>query len=128
MENNQFGQLLKKLREEKGFSITTLSKRSGVSQPYISQLENGKRNPSPEILKKLAPSFEMNLLAFRIATGLTTLEKENERLGRKYELLKSIDLLALLESNSPITYKGNEISNTDRKRITDILEALFMED
>lgn len=46
---------LKKLREAKGMSVRKLSKESGVSPGYISQIENGSRQtPSPEMIKKLA--------------------------------------------------------------------------
>lgn len=46
---------LKKLREAKGMSVRKLSKESGVSPGYISQIENGSRQtPSQELIKKLA--------------------------------------------------------------------------
>ncbi|MEK5085873.1 helix-turn-helix transcriptional regulator [Paenibacillus sp. FSL M8-0228] len=54
MDTNSFGEYLKSLREDKNMSIRQLSLYSGVSNAYISQLENGKRNiPKPEILKKI---------------------------------------------------------------------------
>lgn len=42
MEDNT-GQLLKKLREEKGISQNKLAELSGIDRAYISQLESGKR-------------------------------------------------------------------------------------
>lgn len=46
---------LRKLRIKCNLTQTELSKRSGVSQPYINELENGKKvNPSIIILAKLA--------------------------------------------------------------------------
>lgn len=40
-------------------TVRTLHEKSGLSHPYISQLENGKRDrlPSPEIILKLATGF-----------------------------------------------------------------------
>lgn len=49
-----FGEYLRELRKEKGLTLTQLSEISGVSHPYISQIENDKFKPSPDILKKLA--------------------------------------------------------------------------
>ena len=49
---------LKKLREEKGYSVPELCEDSGVSQPYIRQIESGiKKNPSGSMLQKLASAL-----------------------------------------------------------------------
>lgn len=59
--NNQvrnFGEFMKNLRKERGLTLAELSKESGVSQPFLSQIENNKRRPSPEILKKLYDPLE----------------------------------------------------------------------
>ena len=46
---------LSELRKAKGLSVAELAEASGVSIPYIHQIEKGpKRNPSGEILQKLA--------------------------------------------------------------------------
>lgn len=50
----KFAAYLKKLRKEKGLTIRELEKLSGVSNAYISLLENGRKGfPSPDILKKI---------------------------------------------------------------------------
>jgi len=55
MEPSEFGDYLRQLRTAKGLTLVELSKASSVSQPHLSNIENGKRGiPSPDILKKLA--------------------------------------------------------------------------
>lgn len=51
-----FGKWLKALREEAGLTLTQLGDLIGYSNPYLSQIENGKKKnyPSPELLKKLS--------------------------------------------------------------------------
>jgi SOS regulatory protein LexA len=50
----EFGLFLKNIRKEKKLSIRQLQDLSGVSNAYISQLENGKRGiPTPDIIKKI---------------------------------------------------------------------------
>lgn len=52
---DSFGSYLKDLRLEKEISIRELARLSGVSNPYLSQVETGKRGiPSPPILRKIA--------------------------------------------------------------------------
>ena len=49
------GDVIRNLRMEKGLSPGELAKQSGVSRPYLWQLESGgKTNPSFDVLEKLA--------------------------------------------------------------------------
>ena len=49
----KFGLKVKKLREEKDFSIEQLANISDVDRNYISDIEKGKRNVSIEIIEKI---------------------------------------------------------------------------
>lgn len=40
------GEILKECRKYRGVSQTDLARRSGVSHPTISMVENGRKNPS----------------------------------------------------------------------------------
>ena len=44
-----------------GLTQTELSKKTGISQADISRLENGTRNPSLALLKRLAEAMNMTL-------------------------------------------------------------------
>jgi len=48
------GEYLKKLREDKNYSINQLALYSGVSAAHISRIERGLREASPDILEKLS--------------------------------------------------------------------------
>lgn len=50
-----------KLRGEAGMSQSQLSQKTGITQPDISKLENGKANPSITTLKKVARAFGKKL-------------------------------------------------------------------
>ena len=51
-----------KAREELGMSQQELSVKTGITQPDISKLENGKANPSIGTLKKIAEAFGKKLV------------------------------------------------------------------
>lgn len=56
------GEHIRNIRKEKGLSIRELARRSGVSNAYLSQLENGKtQNPSYEIIGKIAKGLKTNV-------------------------------------------------------------------
>lgn len=54
MFENNFCTRLKRRRMELGLSGKALAAKLEISQPYLSQLEKGSREPSPELLRKIA--------------------------------------------------------------------------
>ena len=48
---------IKKLRKSLGWSQEFLAEKTGVSAPYITQIEVGKRTPSLDIVEKLAAAL-----------------------------------------------------------------------
>ena len=48
-------------RLDAGFSQVRLAQLTGLSQTWISRLENGEENPSLETLKRLALAFGVGL-------------------------------------------------------------------
>lgn len=50
-----------KARKEKGLTQKQLSELTGISQADISRIENGTRNPSLEMIKRLAAGMGMRL-------------------------------------------------------------------
>jgi transcriptional regulator with XRE-family HTH domain len=60
----KFGQKVKVLREEKGFSIEQLANISNVDRNYISDIEKGKRNVSIEIIEKIILALDTDFMEF----------------------------------------------------------------
>ncbi len=53
--NKTLGPLIKELREGKKLSLREMEEKSGISNAYISQVENGQiRRPSPNFLHKIS--------------------------------------------------------------------------
>jgi transcriptional regulator with XRE-family HTH domain len=70
LEGTEFGKHLKGLRKAAKLSMAKLAEASGVSQPYISQIERGERGvPSPEILKKLSTVLKTPYLDLMLKAG-----------------------------------------------------------
>jgi len=71
-----FGQKLKKLREEAGITPTQLADDSNLSLAYVSKLESGKStSPSIRVCKSLADGLGMTLHDFLDKVGLTRVKK-----------------------------------------------------
>ncbi len=80
MSEETFGKYLNKLRTSRGLTTKQLEIKSGVSNSYISQLENNKRVPKPAILKKLSNALNVSYDELMMKAGYLTLDKKLERL------------------------------------------------
>jgi XRE family transcriptional regulator, master regulator for biofilm formation len=61
-EGDMIGKKIKRLRQQKGYSITELGRLADVSKSYLSQLERGlQTNPSLQFLVKVAGPLETSL-------------------------------------------------------------------
>ena len=56
-----FPQIVKQLRQERGWSQQEVADRVGLNKMTISQYENGKRKPSFEMIEALAEVFHVDL-------------------------------------------------------------------
>ena len=55
------GPRLRRVREERGITLATVSERTGISKSTMSRLENGHRRPSLELLLPLAQAYQVPL-------------------------------------------------------------------
>jgi transcriptional regulator with XRE-family HTH domain len=55
----QTWQELRVIREKDGYSLTSLAKAADMSLGYLSDLENGRREPNATVTKKLAVALNV---------------------------------------------------------------------
>lgn len=75
---------IKSLRKRLGWSQEVLAEKTGVSAPYITQIECGKRTPSLDIVEKLA--FALGVEYKTLFETRNILENENSVNLSKYIL------------------------------------------
>ena len=94
---------LKEAREARGMSAVSLSDLVGVSKQAISQYENNKLSPHPEVLEKIASQLNLPISYFKytheIKTGTiffrsrsTATKSARTRAEQRYGWLRIIDL------------------------------------
>ena len=67
---SSFTEYMRSLREGQKLSVREAAAKSGVSVSYITQIENERRKtPSPEVLKKLAPAYNVPVRDLLKAAG-----------------------------------------------------------
>lgn len=62
--NAQIGQLLKDLREDRGWSLRDLGMTVGMNKTYLGDIELGKRNPTVNSLEKIVAGYGLTLKEF----------------------------------------------------------------
>ncbi len=67
---SSFAEYMRNLREGQKLSVREAAAKSGVSVSYITQIENERRKtPSPQVLKKLAPAYNVPVRDLLKAAG-----------------------------------------------------------
>ena len=104
---NQLASFLADLRTAKGLSLREVEEAAdrGVSNAYLSQLENGKiRKPSPNVLHRLAQIYAVPYEALMEKAGYL-LPSEGESTGRRRRLaVFAIDDLTAEEEEELLKY------------------------
>lgn len=138
------GEFIRENREKKGISIRELSRLSGVSHPYISQIETGKNDkPSPDLLKKISKHIEVPYSKLMIEAGYLTGDEWNQELailipnikGKESQLLELIeenqkgtkDLNDLLNGVRAVYYNGHLLTKEECHRIIEMLNIMYPE-
>lgn len=55
------GRAISSLRSGRGWSLRTLSERSGISTPYLSEIERGRKEASGATLEQIGQAFDLTL-------------------------------------------------------------------
>ena len=103
------GEFIRQQRERSAISVRKLAEAAGISNPYLSQIERGLRNPSAEILKSLAKALSIraeylyeraglldgepksNSVADAIETDHRLSKSQKQALMRVYESFTDVD-------------------------------------
>ena len=75
---DDLGAFIRKQRESAKLSLRNLSKLAGVSNPYLSQIERGLRNPSAEILQAIAKALDLSSETLYVRAGILDERKDGD--------------------------------------------------
>jgi transcriptional regulator with XRE-family HTH domain len=70
------GEAIRRQRELNEVSMRRFAQMAGISNPYLSQIERGLREPSERVVDAIAHSLEMSVDALYDAAGLDAQEPD----------------------------------------------------
>lgn len=59
-----FGAVLRRLRQERGYTIEEAAKRGGVTANYLGDVERGQRNPTMKVVARLLAGLRVSWVEF----------------------------------------------------------------
>lgn len=114
------GEVLRELRERRGLTLQQVHLRShGTIDPStLSKVENGRRPPSPEFLRALAPILKADVTQlYRLAGHLPTDGQGDTAIAEEPEPRDPKSLVRWLRGDATLT-------DDDRRVIADVYERL----
>jgi transcriptional regulator with XRE-family HTH domain len=67
---SDIGAFIRSQRETAHVSVRQLAERSGVSNPYLSQVERGLRKPSADVLNQIAKALRVSAEVLYVRAGI----------------------------------------------------------
>ncbi|MBQ9538490.1 MAG: helix-turn-helix transcriptional regulator [Treponema sp.] len=93
---------IKALRKQLGWSQELLAEKTGVSAPYITQIEVGKRTPSLDIVERLALALGVEYKTLFESHGTSSTSSE----GQFYKLPLESMLISAVTDTIHNTFKN----------------------
>lgn len=80
--DQEIGKQLEQARKSLGWSLRDAQRESGVSNSYISQIERGDVEPSPEVLRRLGEAYGVPFEVLMEAAGYLIKRTEPKETGK----------------------------------------------
>lgn len=125
----EVGSFIKEKRKAKSLTLRELANTINLSHSYLSQIENGQRKASPELLEKFSKALDVNYMQLLEEAGYISekdniLTKEEEKAFEAAAFLKSSEELYLvnqqLEKSTSVEERTELLNRKERleKRIS----------
>ena len=123
------GDMIAKIRKEKGITKTELAKRAGINIGHLTHIEKGERNPSQNTLKNICKALDTPYQPLMYTYGKTVSE-EQENYGlidyipyNKVIAINSIDNFVTCPPNAPSSSLAIKIND---ESMSPILEKKYL--
>ncbi|MYU26267.1 helix-turn-helix transcriptional regulator [Streptomyces sp. SID8352] len=81
------GEYLREQRRNAQLSLRQLADATGVSNPYLSQIERGLRKPSAEVLQQVAKALRISAETLYVRAGILDAERDRDEVETRAVIL-----------------------------------------
>lgn len=118
------GERLRAFRERRGLTLQEVASRSGLSRSYLSELENGKKQPSIKALEALADALNVALDALMPDGGREAEAEAEGRLGEHLRLARERKGMSLAAAAEAAGISAGYLSEIERGQAQPAVETL----
>ena len=109
------GTYIRDQRRKAQLSLRKLAERAGVSNPYLSQIERGLRQPSAKILKGIATALEVSAETIFTQAGILDVEPQGTESSVLRSILRDPDLTDGQRRELAETYERFRTETVERR-------------
>jgi transcriptional regulator with XRE-family HTH domain len=109
------GTYIREQRRKAQLSLRKLAERAGVSNPYLSQIERGLRQPSAKILKGIATALEVSAETIFTQAGILDVEPQGAESSVLRSILRDPDLTDGQRRELAETYERFRMDTAERR-------------
>ncbi|KUK10668.1 MAG: Transcriptional regulator, XRE family [Clostridia bacterium 41_269] len=110
------GAKIRKLREERGYTLSQFAKKADISVSYMSEIEQGLTNPSLKTIQKIAEALNIDKSQL--------LEAQDINLGTKLRLIRNKKGLTLTELAQKLEISSSYLSEIERGNVKPSIKTL----
>lgn len=121
------GDNISKIRKSKNISLTLCAKEIGISPGYLSDIENNiKKNPSMDILKKIALILDVDIT--ELLNNEEKLSLISDAINQYQNSKTNTEELQIEVENNLLLHKIEKLSKKDRKVVEVLVNQLLKEE
>lgn len=115
---DNLGPKIKDLRKKNGYSLRKFGSICNLSHSYISDIENGRTNPSLETLQIIAENLNTSMSYLLGESNNQCLNKEKYNYNKECCCtVKDCEIIEILNENPKLKQDIYELKNTSTKKI-----------
>ncbi len=106
------GLKIRRAREERGLSLTRLAEMANISVSYLSEVENGRKSPSLQVVQRLAEALNLEMAAL-----FDSSIQERITPGERVRILRAEKGLTLAQLAKTVGIGASYLSEIERGRV-----------
>lgn len=122
---NEFGNRLRKLREQREMTLRYLADRADLSYSFIASLEKGRYNPSRETICALAAALETDKNELLILAGYLPNETVDQAISSSKNKRQPKDLALENILRGQVSFNGIDLSDADKNALLAFMQTMF---
>lgn len=126
LRNRVVGAMLRKRRIERGFSVSELAEKTGISEEQLTEYENGRTDVPIPVLEGISEALAWTISAFQDDRGPVGTFFVQERSARGFkELSPSLQKFVVQPVNLPYLELAQRLSEMDVTKLRNVAEGLL---